>query len=146
MLVEQMLSTAREKLVTISDAAPLIEAARLLRKGTDIVVACDRSGRLAGVVTPGDVVARISECQGASCVTGIAMVMSRNVETCHPADDLEAIWGRMKQHGLKNFPVIDEERWPLGVLNARDALDMLLQEAEDEEALLRDYVVGIGYR
>jgi hypothetical protein len=32
------------------------------------------------------------------------------------------------------------------VLNARDALEALLEEAEDEELLFRDYVMGIGYR
>jgi arabinose-5-phosphate isomerase len=47
---------------------------------------------------------------------------------------------------LKNFPVVDEGHRPIGVLNARDVLDMLLREAEDEESLLTDYVVGIGYR
>ncbi len=32
------------------------------------------------------------------------------------------------------------------VLNARDALQVLLTGAEQEETLLRDYVMGIGYR
>ena len=31
----------------------------------------------------------------------------------------------------------------MGVLNARDALQVLLEEAENEESLLRDYVMGI---
>jgi hypothetical protein len=35
---------------------------------------------------------------------------------------------------------------PIGVLNAGDALQALLKEEEDEESLLRDYVMGIGYR
>ena len=35
---------------------------------------------------------------------------------------------------------------PCGVVNARDALQALLGEVEDEEALLRAYVAGIGYR
>jgi hypothetical protein len=32
------------------------------------------------------------------------------------------------------------------VLNARDLLEVLLGDAENEEALLRDYVMGIGYQ
>jgi len=31
------------------------------------------------------------------------------------------------------------------VLNARDALQALLEEVENEESLLRDYVMGIGF-
>jgi len=37
-------------------------------------------------------------------------------------------------------------RGPLGVLYANDALQLLLKEAEYEEDLLRDYVMGMGYR
>jgi hypothetical protein len=33
----------------------------------------------------------------------------------------------------------------VGVLNARDALQVLLKEVENEESLLRDYVMGIGF-
>lgn len=52
----------------------------------------------------------------------------------------------MKDRGLKHVPVIDAESRPLGVLYARDALQELLKEVEYEELLLRDYVMGIGYR
>jgi predicted RNase H-like HicB family nuclease len=31
------------------------------------------------------------------------------------------------------------------MLNARDALQLLLEEAQDEELLLRDYVMRVGY-
>ena len=33
----------------------------------------------------------------------------------------------------------------MGVLHARDILQVLLKESEDEESMLRDYVMGIGY-
>lgn len=86
MLVERLLPEIRNRLVTISDGAPLIEAARLLRAGTDIVAVCNSSGALAGVITKTDVVSRISECQGASCVTAASLVMTRETVTCLPRD------------------------------------------------------------
>jgi hypothetical protein len=33
----------------------------------------------------------------------------------------------------------------MGLLHARDVLEVLLEESEDEESILRDYVMGIGY-
>ena len=51
----------------------------------------------------------------------------------------------MKERGLKNIPVTDQDFRPVGVLNARDVLKVLLKEVENEETLLRDYVMGIGY-
>jgi CBS domain-containing protein len=144
-LVEKILPRAREKLVTLADGAPLIDAAKLLRAGTDIVVVCDSAGLLAGVVTKTDVVDRISVCEGAGCIAPASSVMTRTVVTCGPKDWLQQVWSTMKERELKNVPVTDPDSRPIGVLNARDALQALLQETMNEESLLRDYVMGIGY-
>ncbi|WP_244396139.1 hypothetical protein [Afipia carboxidovorans] len=61
-------------------------------------------------------------------------------------DTLEATWGQMKRQGYMYIPIIDHERRPLGTLSAHDVLQILLGETEHEEYLLRDYVMGIGYR
>jgi CBS domain-containing protein len=51
----------------------------------------------------------------------------------------------MKERRLKNIPIVDQDGRPLGVLNARDALEALLEEVEYEEILLREYVMCVGY-
>jgi CBS domain-containing protein len=145
MLVERLLTPARARLVTIADDAPMIEAAKLLRAGTDLVVVCGSAGLLVGVITKTDVVGQISRCQGASCTTAASLVMTRDVLLCRTGDWLRDVWARMKERSLKNIPVVDQDSRPLGVLNARDALQVLLEEVQDEEALLRDYVMGVGY-
>ena len=38
-----------------------------------------------------------------------------------------------------------QESKPVGVINARDALQVLLGDVEDDVTFLRDYVMGIGY-
>jgi CBS domain-containing protein len=145
MFVERLLPTAREKLVTIADDAPLVEAAKLLRTGTGLVVVCGSSGVLAGVITKTDIVSQISQCQGAGCITAASLAMTRDVVFCRPGDLLHDVWTRMKERGLKNIPVVDQDSRPLRVLYARDILQVLLKESEDEEAMLRDYVMGVGY-
>lgn len=145
-LVEQLLPAARARLVTIASDAPLLEAARLLRSGTDLIVVCGNNGVVVGVITKTDVVARISECQGASCTTAAALVMNADVLQCTLVDRVQDVWSKMKMRGLKNILVVGADSCPLGVLNARDALGVLLQRVEDEESLLRDYVMGVGYR
>jgi arabinose-5-phosphate isomerase len=52
----------------------------------------------------------------------------------------------MNTRGLKNVPVVDQSARPLGLLNARDILQALLSETQSDENLLRDYVMGVGYR
>ena len=51
----------------------------------------------------------------------------------------------MKERKLKNIPVVDRDSRPIGILRARDVLQILLEESQDEESILRDYVMGIGY-
>lgn len=146
MLVENLMPAALARLVTIRDDAPLIEAAKLLRAGTDLVLVCSPEGPLAGVITKTDVVEQISHCLGASCTTAASLVMTRDVVACEPGDWLNEVWAKMKEHGFKNVPVTDRDCRPVGVLNARDALQMLLKEVENEESLLRDYVMCVGYQ
>lgn len=146
MYVEGLLEQAREKLVTIADDAPLIEAAKLLRLGTDLVVVCTPAGLLAGVITKTDIVGQISRCQGAGCIIAASLVMTRDVVLCRPEEMLQDVSARMKERSLKNIPVVDENSRPLGVLTARAILRVLLHDAEYEEGLLTDYVKGVGYR
>jgi CBS domain-containing protein len=51
----------------------------------------------------------------------------------------------MKTHGLKHLPIIDPDSRPIGLAIARDILGLLIEEAEQEGQLLRDYVMGVGY-
>jgi CBS domain-containing protein len=146
MFVDLLLSAAREHLVTIPEDAPLIKAAGLLHTGTDLAVVCRADGTVAGVVTKTDVVDQISHCQGASCTCALSTVMSRDLLVCRPGDSLIELWARMKERGFKNVPLVDPDSRPLGIVTARDALQILLAEAENEESLLRDYVMGFGYR
>jgi CBS domain-containing protein len=146
MFIEGMLPKARERLVTIADDVPLIQAAKLLQAGSELVIVCDSAGVLVGVITNTDIVAQISRCQGASCVTKAESVMTRDVVLCEANDLLQDVWTRMKGRGLKNVPVVDHESQPLGLLHARDILEVLLSKSESDEALLRDYVMGVGYR
>jgi CBS domain-containing protein len=147
MLVEQLLTAAREKLLTITDTAPLMEAARLLNgRNANLVVVCSSDGRMVGVITKTDVVGQISQCQGSSCTMAAAAVMTRDVAHCQPRDLLTDIWSTMKQRGLRHMPVADQDLRPIGVLDARQTVQALLDEVEHEEHMLVDYVMCVGYR
>jgi CBS domain-containing protein len=56
------------------------------------------------------------------------------------------VWSVMRESGLQRVPVLDKARRPLGIIYARDALQALLTESENEDELLRDYISGVGYR
>ncbi|QPC92989.1 CBS domain-containing protein [Mesorhizobium sp. INR15] len=146
MLVDKVMPAACNRLVTIGYDAPLLEAARLLGGSPDLVVVCGSDGLLKGVITKTDIVRQIGQCQGSTCKIAASLVMTQDVTICRPTDWLRDIWLIMKVRRLRNIPVIDAASRPIGVLNAREALEALMQEVEQEETLLRDYVMCVGYR
>lgn len=117
----------------------------MLHQGTDLVIVCGSAGLVAGVITKTDIVGQMGRCQGASCTMAASLAMTRDVVVCQPGERLQDVWNRMKERKLKNIPVVDAGSRPVGVLRARDILQILLRESQDEESILRDYVMGIGY-
>ena len=144
--VDKVLPMAQERLVTVNANGLLIEAARLLNGPQfNLVVVCDDAGKMAGVISKTDVVGRISHCTGCSCTMAASEVMTKEVAFCRTDDWLNDVWTVIKDRGLKNIPVLDESSIPVGILNAKDVLQVLLGEVEYEEQLLRDYVMCVGY-
>jgi CBS domain-containing protein len=146
-LVETILPVARERLVTIGDDAPLTEAAKFLDgRHINLVVVCDKRGAMVGVITRTDIVRQISLCVGCGCTAPAATVMTKGIIYCRLSDSLEEVWSIMKERKLLHVPIVGEDLRPLRVINARDALLVLLEGSEHDSSLMRDYVMGIGYR
>ena len=145
MRIEKTLPAASKRLVVIREDAPLTDAAKLLLEGdTDLLVVCDADKRMAGVISKTDVVRQISNRQGERPASA-STVMTRAVVSCRPNDLLHHVWSLVKERKLKDIPILDQDSRPIGVLNARDLLEALLEEVEHEETLLRDYVMNVGH-
>ena len=146
MRVETILPVALQRLITIQADAPLVDVAKLLcDTHRALVVVCDPDGIMAGVITKTDVVRQIARSQNLDTITAAA-VMTRDVTSCRSNDLLHDVLTTMKERGFVHIPIVDQQSRPSGVVNARDALQALLKEVKDDQLLLRDYVMGIGYR
>lgn len=145
--VNEVLPAARGRLVTVKANALLIDAAKLLNGPKfNLVVVCDDAGKMVGVISKTDVVSRISHCTGCSCTMAAAEVMTKEVSFCRPENRTNDVWSIFKERGLKNIPIVDVNSHPVGVLSAKDVLQVLLDDAGYQEQLLRDYVMCVGYR
>jgi CBS domain-containing protein len=146
MLVEQVLSRACERLAVIDAAASIRDAANLMTEPhTNLVVVC-RGGAAIGVITKKDIVAEISRCANFDLGAPVETVMTREVTHCLSSDPLAGVWETMKARDIQSVPVLDENRVPVGIVYARDALQCLLQEVETDDELVRDFISGVGYR
>lgn len=100
---------------------------------------------MVGVLSKTDIVGEIGRCMGAGCKARVDSIMTRDVTYCRPHEILLDAGAVMKQRGLQRVPIVDETRRPLGIIYAREALQALLSEAENQDELLRD-IAGVGYR
>ena len=145
MRIDNLLPAAFKRLVIIRDDALLTEAAKLLLEAdTDFLIVCNSDRQMTGVISKTDLVRQISQRPGSEGTTPASSVMTRTVVSCRSGDLLQEVWTTMKDRKLKNVPILDQNSRPIGVLNARDLLEVLLEEVEHEETLLRDYVMSVA--
>ena len=138
---------ARSRLLTVGVQAPVVEVAALLSSAQiSVVVVCDAYGVPLGSITETDLVRRLGMGQANFFTARAGEVMGNSFTTCKPSDLLSEVLAMMHRLGLIHVLLVDDHNKLLGVVNARDGLRALLAAGNHEEALLRNYVMGVGYQ
>lgn len=146
-LVSGVEAVARSRLLTVAADALLAEVAALLSSAQiSVVVVCDAAGVALGIITETILVRRLGLGQADFFTTRAGDVMTREFTACAAEDLLSDVLAMMHTRGLIHVLLLGPDKRPLGVLNARDGLRVLLAAGNHEEALLRNYVMGIGYQ
>jgi CBS domain-containing protein len=146
MLVEHVLPIAAKRLNTIGTGALLTDAAKLLcDTHRSLLVVCDFEEIMVGVISKTDIVRQIALCEGSRCTISVESVMTRDVISCHLDDSLRGVLSKMRERGVVHVPIVDHDSKPVGIMNARDALQVMLGDVEYDVSFLRDYIMGVGY-
>ncbi len=146
-LVKHILEAAAGRLAVLSWQAPLCDAAGILaNQDTPLVVVCDDRGVALGVISRGDVVKVLASARIDAFGMNAAAIMTSPMFACQVTDPLQGIWSALNSRALRCAPVLDVDGRPQGVVHARDVATALLDEVTQEEVLLRDYVLGVGYQ
>jgi CBS domain-containing protein len=145
MRIDALHTMTLSRLMVISiDASLRAAASALSSPHIGLLVVCDKNSKAAGVVSKSDLVCHLASAGVAEAPIGT--LMSRNIISCRPEDDLYATWQGMAAQNLQNIPVLSTDSKPLGVLDIRDALKVLFEQEEHQEQLLINYIAGVGYQ
>ena len=145
MLIDKLHALTLPRLAVIDVNATVQAAAfSLSRPGIGLVVVCNANGGAEGVLSKSDLVRHL--VSSASSVPPVSALMSRQVVSCTPEDDLHQVSQTMAATNLQNMPVVDIGARPIGILDIRDAMKVLFEREEIQEQILSDYVAGVGYR
>ena len=112
--------TSNPDCVTPQDS--VIEAARIMRDrnvGAVPVVDDRNSRRLTGVITDRDIAVRcIAEGRDGNC--SVSDLMSSDLITARPDDDVNRIMNQMKSEQVRRIPVVDDENRVIGIIAQAD--------------------------
>ncbi len=134
-------------LVSLPPSATVQDAARIMaeRHIGAVLVAVD--GRLQGIFTERDVLARVVAAGLDPNDTALGGVMTPNPDTVAPNDSALEALRRMSERGYRHLPVVDRERM-VGIVSIRDLYtavnEELAEDLQQREAFIFDTGYGTG--
>ncbi|MCA1600465.1 MAG: CBS domain-containing protein [Acidobacteria bacterium] len=98
-------------------------AAQLMKKeniGPIPVIENERTKKLVGIVTDRDLALKVVADGRDPKVTKVEEVMTREVVTCRPEDDLQKALDAMSEHQLRRIPVVEDGNKLIGIIAQAD--------------------------
>jgi len=117
--------------VSLPETATVSTAVRAMRdKRIGSILVTDGNGKLSGIFTERDVLARVvaEEIDPESHLIGD--LMTRDPETIEPENSLAQAFHRMMVSDLRYLPLVDEEGRPVSIVTSRDLIDFLSARIE----------------
>jgi len=147
MKIAEFLEHKRQHLVTCRPNDTLDTVAKLMHtNGIGAVPVCEVGMRMVGIVSERDLVrAFATNGSGELGHLRVRDIMSTQVKSCGPDEDLHAAEQLMRRYHVRHVPVVEAEH-VVGMLSIRDTQALRLQESEDEIHVLRDVVAAVRYR
>ncbi len=110
-----------DDLPTLSPERPMRECVVLLAEKRGTVAVVDQQGRLAGVVTAGDLT-RLMERTDAFLDTPVRDVMTRTPKSTTPEELAGVAVSVMERHGIMALPVLDDDKRVVGIVHLHDLM------------------------
>ena len=126
--------------MSIEPTADLAAAARMLTAHRIGALVIRGAGdRLAGIISERDIIRALAEYGAAALSQPVGQVMTREVETCNPDDDVASLMERMTAGKFRHMPVIERGRL-IGLVSIGDVVKQRVEGFEREQEAMRDYI------
>ena len=102
---------------TVAKAAQLMKHENV---GAIPVIENQQNQKLVGIVTDRDLALKIVAEGRAAKSTPVQAVMTRELVTCHPEDDLQIALDAMSEHQLRRIPIVNKDNKILGIIAQAD--------------------------
>ena len=141
MKIDTILATKGMNVVTIQPQRSLKEAARLLeRHNIGALVVVNESGMPVGIISERDIVRQAARDDKDLLSRPVSAVMTRNVVTGSPQDDLQSVLHTMTEKHFRHLPIIDQGRLA-GIISIGDVVKAQITEYQGEIETLESRIV-----
>lgn len=143
MKLNEILGTKGREVIAIDGARSVLDAARLLveRNIGSLVVLEDSA--LRGIITERDVLRLTARAPGDLEDLRVEDVMTRDVVTATPDDELQATMNVMTERRIRHLPVMEDGSL-VGLVSIGDLVNACRVSAERENSQLRQYIQTAG--
>ena len=146
MKIEEILRSKGHDVVTITESRTVLEAAQALVEhniGGLVVTEGTRGTRPTGILTERDILRLTAQTPGELDSIQVGAVMTRELITAGPQDELLGVMDVMTENKIRHLPVLDEDRL-IGIISIGDLVNACRVLAEEENSQLRGYIQGAG--
>jgi len=142
MKVKRILATKSGSVITIRPEQPIRDAVALLGMHNigALVVVAPGSDRPVGIISERDIIRRAAENEGVFSES-VKDIMTRELITGMPQDDLISVMHTMTERRFRHLPVVDEGRL-IGIISIGDVLKAQRDEYRGEIDTLETQILA----
>ncbi len=142
MRLTDILRAKGSHVATIEPGSTIRDLVDLLARDNIGAVVVSRDGNaIDGIVSERDVVRRLRGADASVLDAAVSTIMTSDVYSARPDDDVRDLARSMTQHRIRHLPVLDGDRL-VGIVSIGDVVKSRIDELEFERNQLEGYITG----
>ena len=143
MKIEEILRNKGHDVVTITESRSVLEAVQILVHHNIGGLVVTEGERPTGILTERDILRLTARAPGELGSIRVGAVMTRELITARPEDQLAETMDVMTENKIRHLPVMEGDRLT-GIISIGDLVNACRLLAEHENSELRQYIQGAG--
>ncbi|MSP49909.1 MAG: CBS domain-containing protein [Alphaproteobacteria bacterium] len=138
-IVPDVIATPQD-LATVTPEVTVAKVSALMAKRHIGAILVLEKGKLAGIFTERDALARVLAKGVDPATTAVGEVMTRNPDTILPTESVQTALDLMAQRGYRHLPVV-EDGTLYGIISIRDLYRSVKNQMEEDILLLAEMLI-----
>jgi len=143
MKIDEILRNKGHDVITITESKSVLAAVEVLVEHNIGGLVVTEGDRPTGILTERDILRLTARSPGELGTIQVGSVMTHELITATPEDDLSHIMDVMTENKIRHLPVLEAGRLT-GIISIGDLVNAFRVVAEEENSQLRQYIQGAG--